>query len=79
MPRSWDDETEIVETSSETSSSENGVGDQLIGMDVEHHSKGGGASRPRTVLHLWKVPLPVRRGHLVSDLVKNVALLLTLL
>jgi hypothetical protein len=78
MPR-FSDDTDILEASSDTGSHEDGVGDQLIDMDIEQHGKDGGASRPRTVVYLWKVPLPARRGHLVSDVVKNIALLLTLL
>jgi hypothetical protein len=78
MPRSSED-TDILESSSDTGSRDNGVEDQLIAMDIENHGKEGGVRRPRRVIRLWKIPLPLRKGHLVSDLVKNLACLITLL
>ncbi|KZF21456.1 hypothetical protein L228DRAFT_239435 [Xylona heveae TC161] len=52
--------------------------DQYIHMDLEHR----GAEQPvrkSRVIRLWKIPLPLRKGQLSSDLLKNIAWLMTLL
>lgn len=79
MPRLSEDTDIMASPSSDTSSGENRVEDQLVGMDIENNSKEGGARRPRLVIHLWRIPLPLRKGHLASDLVKHIAWIMTVL
>lgn len=70
-------DSEVLDCFSDTSCGDRRSEHQLLDMDLEHNGKVGGARRPSPVIRLWKVPLPVRRNQLVSDLVKNLACLLT--
>ena len=79
VPRLPEDTGIMGSWSSDTSSSDNRMNDQLMRIDIEQYSQAGGERRPRLVLRLWKIPLPLRKGHLMSDLAKNIACLMTLL
>ena len=44
-------------------------------VDIESHGQETGIKR--RVFRLWKVPLPLRKGHIFSDLAMNIAFLTT--
>lgn len=64
-------------SSSDSPSSDNRSDDQLFRMDIESLGQKERAKPPGLAIRLWKIPLPLRRGHILSDLVKNVACLMT--
>jgi hypothetical protein len=63
----------------ESSSSSHVSGNQLIHMDLEHNVTEGGERQRSRLVRVWKVPLPIRKAYLVSDLIKNIAFIMTLL
>jgi hypothetical protein len=69
----------ILDSSSDPGSHDHREEDQLISMDLENYGKEGRARQSGSVIRLCKIPLPLRKGNLGSDLVKNVACFLTLL
>jgi hypothetical protein len=63
----------------DSSSSSNTSDDQMIRMDVESNTRGAEVKAPRLLLRVWRVPVPLRKGYLVSDLFKNIACVMTLM
>lgn len=53
--------------------------DVLFHVDVESSGREGEERRAKLLIHLWKVPLPLRKGYPVSDLFKVVACLMTVM
>lgn len=69
-----------MKLSDSDSGSSNGRSDnRLIRVDIENAAGRERVTQPRSVIHIWKVPLPLRREKVVSDLVKNLACISTLL
>jgi hypothetical protein len=60
-----------------SSSSSNGSGIRLMRLDLENNI--GAKEERRSFVRVWKVPLPLRRDHVVSDLFKTLAFLMTTL
>lgn len=69
----------MASSSNDSGSSEKRLDDQLIDVDIESYTQNAPERRPEPAYRLWKIPLPLRRGLVLSDLVKNVACLATLL
>jgi hypothetical protein len=63
----------------ESSSSSDRSNDQMIRVDLESNVPNGGGKQPNLLIHLWKIPVPLRKGYLVSDSFKIVTCLMTIL
>jgi hypothetical protein len=63
----------------ESSSSSNRSNDQMIRVDLESNVQRGEGKQPKQLIRLWKIPVPLRKGSIVSDSFKIVAGLMTAL
>jgi hypothetical protein len=48
-------------------------------MELESNVEERGQRQPKRLLRVWKIPVPLRKGYLVSDLFKNIACIMTVL
>lgn len=64
---------------SDNSSNDAMSDDQLFRVDIENACGKGQVTQPRPLVHVWKIPLPLRQQKIRSDLIKNVACVMTLL
>ena len=53
--------------------------DQLFRMDIENAGAKGQSPQARSVVHVWKIPLPLRQQKIRADLLANIACVMTLL
>ncbi|KEF52023.1 uncharacterized protein A1O9_12013 [Exophiala aquamarina CBS 119918] len=69
----------MTSQASDHSPSDARSGDQLFRVDIENLGSKRSVTQPRSLVHIWKIPLPLRQQKIRSDLIKNVACVMTLL
>jgi hypothetical protein len=51
----------------------------MIHMDLESNVQVGENRRPHLLIRVWKVPVPLRKGYVVPDLIKSIACLMAVM
>lgn len=49
----------------------------MLDSDIENGDRVRNGEKQGHLVRVWKVPVPLRHGHVVSDTVKNIAIFMT--